>query len=72
MLTTFTESGFTFSYPHLRNDLKGFEFVEALLVLKLVKNTFFSVGPSKEDIFSGHHLNPVFQSSLHITNTNYL
>ena len=27
----------------------------------------FFVGPSKEDIFSGHLLSPLFQSSLHIT-----
>ena len=30
---------------------------------------FFNVGPPKEDIFSGHLLSPVFQSSLHITPT---
>ena len=30
---------------------------------------FFYVGSPKEDIFSGHLLSPVFQSSLHITIT---
>ena len=28
---------------------------------------FIYVGPPKENIFSGHHLSPAFQSSLHIT-----
>ena len=29
---------------------------------------FFNVGPPKEDIFSGHLLSPIFQSSiLHVT-----
>ena len=28
---------------------------------------FLNVGPPKEDIFSGHLLNPIFQSTLHIT-----
>ena len=31
---------------------------------------FFYVGPPKEDIFSGHFLSPLFQSTLHITITN--
>ena len=35
------------------------------------KLIFSYVGPPWEDIFSGHHLSPVFQSLLHI-NTPYL
>ena len=35
-------------------------------------NFYFNVGSTKEDIFSGHHLSSVFQSSLHITITNFL
>ena len=31
---------------------------------------FFNIGPSKEDIFSGHLLSPIFQSTLHITITS--
>ena len=39
-------------------------------VLGICLTNFFYVGPLKEDIFSGHHLSPVFQSSLHITFTS--
>ena len=31
---------------------------------------FFYVGPPKEDIFLGHLLCPIFQSTLHITFTS--
>ena len=31
---------------------------------------FFNVGPPKEDIFSGHLLSPLFQSTLQITITS--
>ena len=31
---------------------------------------FFNVGPLKEDIFSGHLISPIFQSTLHITITS--
>ena len=35
--------------------------------MNLTKDFFFNVGPPKEDIFSGHLLSPIFQSSLHVT-----
>ena len=31
------------------------------------RSIFFNVGSPKEDIFSGHLLSPIFQSTLHIT-----
>ena len=33
-------------------------------------SSFFFFGPPKEDIFSGHLLCPIFQSTLHITITS--
>ena len=41
-----------------------------LLMFSFIK-FFFNVGPPKEDIFSGHFLSSVFQSSLHITIKNF-
>ena len=34
-------------------------------------NLFLNVGPLKQDIFLGHLLCPIFQSSLHVTNYKF-
>ena len=33
---------------------------------------FFNVGPPKEDIFSGHLLSPIFQSSIYMLHYRFL
>ena len=45
-------------------------FVDTFLTWVLLFFFFFNVGPPKEDIFSGHPLYPIFQSTLHISITS--
>ena len=51
----------------MRNYNLMVQFLTKILKAKPQKNYFFNIGLSKEDIFPGHILSPIFHYHLHIT-----